>query len=75
MIRYITCCVAYAEFVQISLSFSLLEYVDFKHLPRQKDKSYDEEDFAIRFRFKFTVFDMRLLVGLSWHLRAHITYI
>ena len=64
MCRDITCCVAYAAILHISLSFSVLGYVDFKHLPRQKDKSYDEAVVAIRFRFQFAVFDMRLLAGL-----------
>ena len=35
---------------------------------------YDDEDFADRFRFQFTMFEMRILIGLSRLFHDHIVY-
>ena len=58
-------------------NFLLLEWFDtleFNRLPCSNNKMNDDAGFACRFRNHLTIFGIRLLVGLSRLLHAHIAY-
>ena len=59
-------------------NFLLLPWFDtleFNGLPCSKNKIYDDEDFADRFRYQLAMFGIRVLICLSWFIHAYIAYI
>ena len=58
-------------------NFLLLEWfdtLDFSRLPCSNNKMNDDAVFACRFRNQLTIFGIRLLIGISRLLHAHIAY-
>ena len=65
-------CVPYAAFLQIFLLFGMIWYFEFNCLPRPNNEMHDDTVFADRFHCQLTMFGIRVLIGLSLHLHAHI---
>ena len=63
-----------AEFCRISHCLAWIDTVEFNRLPCINDKMYDHEIFAGRFRHQLTMFEKKLLIGLSRPLDDHIAY-
>ena len=64
----------YAETLQIFYCLALFDTVEFNCLPCANNEMYDDAVFADRLRFKFTMFGIRILIGLSRLVHAHIAY-
>ena len=63
-----------AEICRIYHCLAWFDAVEFNCLPRPNDKMYDDEVFPVRFRYQLTMFQIRILIGLSRHLHGHIAY-
>ena len=63
-----------AEFCRISYCLYEIDTAEFNRLPCPNDKMYDDVVFADRFRYPLTMFGIRVLIGLSRLLHAHIAY-
>ena len=59
---------------RISCCFAGYDTVEFIRLPCPNDKRYDDAIFADRFLYQLTMFEFRLLIGLSWFLPARNAY-
>ena len=57
------------------LLFAWFDTLEFNRLPCSNNKIYDDRDFADRLRYKLAMFEIRVLIWLSWLLHAHIAYI
>ena len=57
------------------LLFAWFDTLEFKRLPCSNNKIYEDADFADLFRYQLAMFGIRVLIWLSWLLRAHIAYI
>ena len=55
--------------------FAWFDTLEFNRRPWSNNKIYDDADFAFRFRYQFAMFGIRVLIWLSSHLHAHISYI
>ena len=64
-------CVPYSEILQIFLLICMIDTVDFIHLPCPNDNRYDDAVFVDRFPYQLTMFENRLLIGLSLLHHAH----
>ena len=60
------------QFCRISHCLAWYETVEFSRLPCPHDKIYDDEIFADRFCYQLTMFEVRVLIGLSRFLYARI---
>ena len=67
-------CVPHAVILQIFIWFSMIHTVEFNRLPRPNNKMYDDAVLSDRFRNQLTIFGIRVLIGLSPLLHAHIAY-
>ena len=56
------------------LLFAWFHTVEFNRLPCLNNKMYDDAVFADRFRYRFNIFRLGILVGLSRLLDTHIAY-
>ena len=63
------------EICRISHCCAWFDTVEFIRLPCPNDKMYDNEVCIHRFRYPLAVFKIRVLIGLSWLLPAHIAYV
>ena len=64
-----------AAFCRISCCFhNLIPLKSCNRLPCPKDKMYNDEVFADRFRYQLTMFEVCILIGLSRLFHAHIAY-
>ena len=57
------------------LLFAWFDTLEFNRLPCSNNKIYDDANFANRFRYQLAMFEMRVLIWLSWLLHAHIANI
>ena len=48
--------------------------LEFNRLPCSNSKMYDDAFFASRFRYQLSMFGIRLLIGLSRLIHAHVAY-
>ena len=60
-----------AEFSIVLLDLIRLNLIA---LPNPNDTMYDDEDFADRFRYQLTMYQIRMLIVLSHFLHDHIAY-
>ena len=63
-----------AEICRISYCIAWFDAVELNRLLSPNDKMYDDEIFAGWFRYPLTMFEMRILIGLSRLLHGHIAY-
>ena len=76
MVRCITCNVFHMrKFCRFFYCLAWSETVEFNRLPCSNNKIYDDADFADRFRYQLAMFEIRVLIWLSWLLYPHIVYI
>ena len=57
------------------LLFVWFDMLEFNRLPCSNNKIYDDENFAVRFRYQLAMFGIGVLIWLSWLLHADIAYI
>ena len=67
-------CVPYTSIVQIFLLFIMICKVEFNRLPCPDNEKCDDAVFADIFRYQLTMFGIRVLLGVSPFLHAHIAY-
>ena len=66
--------VPYAEILQIFYCLAWFDTVEFNWMPCPNNKMYVNAVVADRFHCQLTMFGIRVLIGLSRFLRAHIAY-
>ena len=53
---------------------NLIRLNSFNRLPCPNDKMYDDKVFTDRFRYEITMFEVCILIRISWLLHAHVAY-
>ena len=56
------------------LSFACFDTVELNRLQCSNIKMYDDPVFADRFRYRLTMFEVCILIGLSRLLKTHVAY-
>ena len=75
MVSCITCNVFHMpQFCRFFYCLALFDTIEFNRLPCSNNKMYDNAVFAGRFCYQLTMIAIRVLIGLSWLLHAHIAY-
>ena len=67
-------CVPYAEILQIFYCLAWFDTVELNWMPYPNNKMYDNAVFDEWFHCQLTMFEIRVLVGLSRLIHAHIAY-
>ena len=67
-------CVPYAAILQSFQLFSMICYYRIQRMPWPNNKMYDDANSSDRFRYQLTMFGIRILIGQSRLLLAHIAY-
>ena len=73
LLHYVKC-VPYAAILKLFQLFSLICYYRIQRMPWPNNKMYDDAIYADRFRYQLTMFGIRLLIGLSRLIHAHVAY-
>ena len=67
-------CQNYRSILPTFLLLAWFNTLEFNRLPCSNNKIYDDADLADRFHYQLTMFGIRVLIGLSRLIHAHIAY-